>query len=159
MNFKKEIIKEELICLDLDAENSVDAMDILANLLYEKGYVKQSYIQAVKQREEVYPTGLPTEPVGIAIPHADAVHVKKGALCIGILKNPVKFQIMGMPEESIDVELIFMMAIDNPDEHLATLQRLMEIFQDKDILKKIKESTSIKEITEIINNFFENFHK
>mgnify|MGYP001011255477 CR=1 FL=1 len=152
---KKQIISKELVYMDLDAKDSKNALEKLANLLYKEDYVKESYIEAVKEREEIFPTGLPTSPIGIAIPHADTIHVKKGAMCIGVLKKPIKFQMMGMPEEDVDVELIFMIAIDNPDEHLVILQKLMEVFVDKDVLLDLREAVSTEEIVEIINNSFQ----
>ena len=49
-------------------EGAIDALSL--NLLDRK-LVTVDYPQAVKDREKKFPTGLPTSPIGVAIPHTD----------------------------------------------------------------------------------------
>jgi len=60
------------------------------------GYVSEEFAEDVWEREKIFPTGLPTQPFGVAIPHADPDHVKQSAVCLGILNSPVFFNQMGM---------------------------------------------------------------
>ena len=56
--------------------------------------MKNEYVEAIKQREKEYPTGLPsTDPV-VAIPHANYEMVKKTTLAIATLNEPVLFENM-----------------------------------------------------------------
>lgn len=148
----KKIFREDLIIFNMDAKDNMNAIEQLANKLLDHDSVKESFVEAIKIREEKYPTGLPTEAIGVAIPHTDSIHVKKGALALGLLKNPVKFQVMGMPEDNVDVSIIFMMAIDEPQGHLEMLQKLMEILQQKDLLINIKQANSSKEVANFLND-------
>ena len=46
-------ISPELILMNIEAKTDQEAIEILAKHLYEKGIVKESYIDAVKEREKV----------------------------------------------------------------------------------------------------------
>ena len=48
--------------------------------LLEKGYVRETYLEALLVREAAHPTALALENINIAIPHADPAHVKKGGI-------------------------------------------------------------------------------
>ena len=47
-------IAPELILMDIEAGTDQEAIEILAKHLYAKGIVKESYIEAVKEREKVF---------------------------------------------------------------------------------------------------------
>lgn len=147
-----ELLKEELIFIDVEAKDRGEAIEKIAKELYRREYVKESYINAILDREKVFPTGLPTEEVGIAIPHTDAIHVNKSAMAIGVLKNPVIFQMMGMPEENVNVNIIFMMALNEPKGQIEMLQKLMSIFQNKSLLLKMRQAKTKEEIMKVFSN-------
>lgn len=147
------LLNPELIEIDVEAKTSRDVLERLAKLLTSKGYTKESYLEAVIEREKVFPTGLPTEAVGVAIPHADIKHVNKPAIAMAVLRNPVKFQVMGNPDEEVDVKLVFMLAITDPNIQLKLLSDLTEMFQNKQLLLKLVNSTNIKTIISLTNNF------
>ena len=48
-----------------------DVLREMADYLVKRGAVKDSYGDAVIQRENTYPTGIPAEPIAVAIPHSD----------------------------------------------------------------------------------------
>jgi PTS system galactitol-specific IIA component len=143
-------LSEELVLIDVEAENQIGALKQLGELLYSKGYVKETYPQAVQDREKVYPTGLPTVGVGVAIPHTDTEHVNTPAVAVATLKKPVKFQVMGSPDDAIYVELIFMLAIKNPQMQLQMLQQLTSIFEKEELLLRLKNEKSAQDIISII---------
>ena len=43
--------------------------------LINLGYVKDSFLEGLVDREKNYPTGLKTSVCGIAIPHTDSIHI------------------------------------------------------------------------------------
>src|SRR5688572_13356611 len=88
-----------------DTVTKEEAILTLAALLRDGGYVKDSFGAAVLAREDVFPTGLPTQPVGVAIPHTDVEHVNNSALAVGILSQPVVFMEMGSFDGQVDVEI------------------------------------------------------
>lgn len=150
----KELLWEEdsrYLVYQIDYNDKIEILTALGQKLCETGYVKQSYIKAVCEREIVFPTGLPTEGIGIAIPHADSMHVNEKAMIVGILKEPAKFQVMGSLDEFVDVELIFMLAIKEPQSQLEMLQKLIEMCQNKEKLCALRNYTSLEQVREILS--------
>ncbi|HHW03815.1 MAG TPA: PTS sugar transporter subunit IIA [Thermoanaerobacterales bacterium] len=143
-------LNPELIEIDAEAEGKEEIIKKLAKLLISKGYAKESYLEAILEREKVFPTGLPTEGVGVAIPHADIKHVIKPAIAVAILKNPVQFNVMGNPEEKVSVKIIFMLAITDPNVQLKLLQDLMEVFQNKHLLLKLAVSKDVDTVLKLM---------
>ena len=139
-------LNEDLVLMEVDAKDKFDLLRQAAWCLQTHGYVKESYADAVIEREKVFATGLPTVMGGAAIPHTDVEHVNTPAVCIVRLKKPVDFVIMGDDTETVSVDCIFMLAMKEAHAQLTLLQNLMGILQDADALKLVKEGTSAKEI-------------
>jgi len=146
---KSLFFNDKLVCIFEKAVSRDEAINKLASLLEAGGYVKTSFHQAVVDREKVFPTGLPTRPVGIAIPHTDAEHVKSGAIAVGILKEPVIFSEMGNPDSSVEVFIITMLAISEPDMLIPFLSKLAKTFQNTDFLLGLKSATTIEEVLQL----------
>jgi len=147
------LLDPELILLDTSAETKEEIMVRLAKLMIAKGYAKESYADAILEREKVFPTGLPTEVVGVALPHTDVQHVIKPGIGMAVLKEPVKFNVMGNSEEEVDVNLIFMLALTDPNSHLQLLSDLTDVFQNNKLLEDILKANDTKTIASLINNF------
>ena len=129
---------EENFLTPLLAKNKEEAIERLGRLLFENGYVKESYIPAVLAREEEFATGLPTQDVGVAIPHTDAHHVLKQAVAVGILPEPVEFCEMGDPEGSpVPVRVLLMLAVPDKNKVMTLLQQVITIIQSEDFLKNL----------------------
>jgi len=112
--------------------------------------VKDSFSQACLEREKVFPTGLPTEPFGIAIPHTDCVHVNRGAIAVGVLPEPVQFVEMGCLDESyVDAHAIVVLAIADPEAVTTVLRELAMSFQDAEFLIGLKEARSADTVLEL----------
>ncbi|RSL34047.1 PTS sugar transporter subunit IIA [Salibacterium salarium] len=141
-------LDETLIVDNVEKSTKEGVLRSLATNLYEQGLVKETYIQAIIDREEQYATGLPTKGSSVAIPHTDKEHVKQKSLTIGILDNPVDFGIMGEEQETTPVDIVFMLAMDDEHSQLSMLQRLMKIFQDEDQLLFLKNT---KDKTKVVN--------
>lgn len=145
-------LTKELVLVDVEEADDVAVLARLSNLLYERGYVKETYRQAIQNREKQYPTGLPTETVGVAIPHTDAEHVNEEAIAIGILKKPVAFRLMGNMDEKIPVSLVFMLALKEPKMQLDMLQRLIALFQEKELLVGLQSVKNPQEVVDLLKN-------
>ena len=70
-----ELFKPELVFFDFEAANSDELFEKLANELAPYGYIKDSWLTGIKEREETYPTGLVFETVSVALPHVDPEHL------------------------------------------------------------------------------------
>lgn len=126
-----------------------DAINLLASRLYESGYVRDSFGRAVLEREKTFPTGLPTQPVGVAIPHTDSEHVNTSALAVAVLAHPVPFQEMGSLEAEVDVRIISMVAISDPKSVMPVLRSLALTYQDREFLTTLKDCSSEEMILDL----------
>jgi galactitol PTS system EIIA component len=137
---KIEWLHEELLRTNLSAETSAEAITILGTLLYEHGFVKESFLPAVLQRELEFSTGLPTADINVAIPHPNVEHILKPAVAVGIFDEPVPFREMGDPEgEIVPVRVVFMLAIHDPKKVIGMLTHLIDVFQTPGLLRRIVE--------------------
>lgn len=133
-----ENIDIKIIAIESDTWQNV--LKIMGNYLYKNNYVKETYINAVIDREKVYPTGLEIpNAINIAIPHADIEHVNKQALLIGILKKPVKFFKMDNPNEQVDVEIVLMTVINDPKGYIKFLSKLTTLIRKEEFVNLAKE--------------------
>ena len=141
---------KDLIFFDVEAKDNLDALDQVANKLLDLGYVKDSYINAIKEREKVFATGLPVENFAVAVPHTDVEHVNKQAICVATLKNPVTFDVMAGAGEKCEVSILFMLALKEPHQQLAMLQTVISLIQQEDKLKDIYNSHDKELIMKIV---------
>ena len=146
------LINEAIIMLDLDLSEKERILTAMAKQLIFAGYAKETYLEAVLAREKEFPTGLPTNGVGVAIPHADISHVLKPGIAVASLQNPAKFYVMGNPEQQIDAKLVFMLAIKDPNLQIDILKRLVSIFQDEQILMKLARIKNKKEFADFLSS-------
>jgi len=150
-NITLPLLSEELILIGIDANNAAEAIRILAENMYAKGYVKETFADAVIRREELYPTGMPTEiPVGM--PHTDVEHCLRPGISLGILKNPVAFRTMGEPEKVVAVNLIFLLSVVDPASQVKVLTRLVDFFQRTDQLQNLMNCQEPKEALTILED-------
>ena len=135
---------ESLIAFDLQAKNAKEVIDLLSGSMYAQGLVSAEYGAQTWARELEHPTGLPTKPFCIAFPHADAQGVNRSALGVAVMHQPVKFQNMADPDESLDVELIFMLANRDPEEQIQTLRNLAMLFGQPEKLVELRDQTTLQ---------------
>lgn len=145
--FDKEVFLFDAVFTDRE-----DAISQIADLLASKDVVKSNFKQSVIDREIIFPTGLPTVPVGIAIPHTDAEKVVENQIAIATLKNPVSFRVMGSATDEVDVSLIFLLAIKNAEKHLEILQQLIEVFQSEVLISHIASCKTKHELNLLLQN-------
>lgn len=146
-----EKLKAELIIPGFQADSSDDIFEALGGELVKQGYCKESYVQALKDREAEFPTGINTGEKGVAIPHTDVSHVNKKGIAIATIKKPVSFMEMGTDDEYVNVQVVFMLAVDEKG-HLELLQAILGILQDREVLNRLIEAKKPEEIIEIIKN-------
>jgi PTS system galactitol-specific IIA component len=147
-----DLLHVELIDPSLEAATKEDAIVMLSQRLRDQGFVNDGFAQAVLDREKEFPTGLPTKDFQIAIPHTDIEHVSHSALAIAVLKEPVKFRVMGSPKDEVEAKIIFLLAISDHNLQVKALSQLATIFQKGPTLKTIAKATSAEEIIEAMQS-------
>jgi PTS system galactitol-specific IIA component len=132
-----EWTNESLVIPNLRATSDKEAITILGTLLQEHGYVRDTFVPAILDREQTFATGLPTPEIQVAIPHADPEHVSRQAIAIGVLKEPVAFGEMGDPDSTVDVRIICMLAVSQSELLVSLLRNLVGMLQDPELLRRI----------------------
>lgn len=149
-----ENLKDTLVKTDMKAESEQEVFEQLGGVLVQEGYCKESYVEALNEREKVYPTGVMAGDIGVAISHTDPCYVETTGIAIAVLKEPVSFFHMGTnPKENVKVpvKFVMMLAIAGK-QHLEVLQKAILLIQDAEVLRKLVEAKNPKEIIQIIQN-------
>lgn len=140
----------QIVLLKNAAQTKEEIIRLLSEELYQKGYVTSDFATAVLSRETVYPTGLDINGLGVAIPHTDADKVQSPQLAFATLKEPVAFQNMVDISQTINVSMVFLLAIKKSDEQVFMLQKLIEIFQNQELMDQLQKVEQEKEFIRII---------
>ena len=143
-------LNEELVFRNVQAKTDSEVLAFLASEMYKKNYVKEEYIQAIQEREKEYPTGLPSTPPGIAIPHANYEMVNKTTLAIATLRDPVLFHNMENNNEQLPIQIVIMMAIGEPHGQVEMLQKIVGIIQDEPLRQEMIRAGNDTELLELL---------
>ena len=143
-------IDETLILVKDNAATSQAIIRKLGNLLFKQGFVRDTYTQAVIDRENSSPTGLPARQAGVAVPHTDTRHVIHSAIAIASLENPAPFHKMGSPEDIIQVDIVIMLAVHDAKLVTPTLRKIIFILENDEALLKMKNAESKKMIQDVM---------
>lgn len=148
------VVELFLVDPDLECRSAEGVIEVLCKRMEEMDYVDSSYAGQVIQREKKFPTGLPTLPYGTAIPHGDSTGVKRTGVAVAVLHDAVPFQAMDAPDETIDVNLVFLLAMANPSKQVVMLQWVGEIVQNQKVLEELVAADTPHDGIEIIKPFF-----
>jgi PTS system galactitol-specific IIA component len=143
-------LNENCILTGITPQDTDGVFEELGGTLVNAGICKESYVDALKDREKDFPTGLAIGEFGVAIPHTDSMHVNRSAVAIATLSNPVIFYEMGAQNKAVPVEVVFMLAVSDPKEQIDTIQDVMAVFQDTAVLKRLMAAENAKEVIRII---------
>ena len=144
-------ITNELMFIGLDSRKKEGVLEYMGNQLYKSGYVTEGFVAGVTEREENFPTGLPTMPYAIVIPHTDSDKVIESTIAFATLKNKVPFKVMGDSESEVDVKIVFMLALNDPNQQLETLKKLTGIFQDEKMVAKLGDVKNVEDCSKLIS--------
>ena len=141
------------VALHYAASDSEDVISHLGRLLFDAGYVRDSFVDAALDRESRLPTGLPLSGgVNAAIPHTEVEHVLKPGLAMATLSAPVTFQNMVSPEEAVPCQVVFVMALDQPKAQIEMLQEIAGILQNPTIINSLMKANDFEEVRETLSN-------
>lgn len=143
MSLNKKVLCEENIVLGLKSVSKEEAIVMTGQKLFENGYVKEEYIEAMLEREKIMTTYM---GMGVAIPHG-LNEAKKEILSSGIV-------ILQFPEGiDFDGEKAYLMigiaGVGN--EHLEILSNIAIVLDDE-LTERLKDSNSKAELLEAFTN-------
>lgn len=136
-----------LVSLHYTAKDSTDVITHLGKLLFDAGYVHETFVEAALDRERGLPTGLPLSgDVNAAIPHTEVEHVRKPGLAMATLTAAVTFQNMVSPEEAVPCQLVFVMALDQPKAQIEMLKEIAGILQNPATIESLMSATTFEDV-------------
>jgi len=141
---------EEIAFFSQSCSSKEDVLKKLADQFLAKGLVKDTFYQAVIDREKVYPTGLNINGIGVAIPHTDGIHIITPQIGFMSLKEPVTFKDMADDQNEVEVKTIFMLGLLKSEQQIEMLQKLVDLFQDEALLKSVIDCKNINEFKDIM---------
>lgn len=144
-----DILFPECILFGVEGDTKEEVLHKLFQTLYDNGKVKESFYEAILEREKNYPTGLEVEACNVAIPHVTPEHVKSSAVGIAILKHPVEFDRMD-GDGTVSVRLIFNIALGEGGKQIDMLQEIIAVLSNDEELNRILTAKTPEDIITII---------
>lgn len=132
------------------AENKEEALKLLADEFIKTEVAKDSFYDGLISREKEFPTGLSLNNMCVAIPHTDIEHVNRTQVGFMSLDTPVEFIEMGTDDKLIPVKLIFMLALKEAHQQLEMLTKLMDVFQNDELMEKFVNVDNFEDFYELI---------
>lgn len=139
-----EYFMPQLTFLNKHYSNATDFFSSIFLLLKEKGYVRDSFLDAILTREQLYPTGLPTSPVAIALPHTDPQHILHPFISVTRLSHPIAWQEMGNDDNTLYIQFIVLLGFIDHSSHLTALQKLMDCLADEEVVQALCEIDDVE---------------
>ncbi len=92
-----DMLFPELIFIGEDAAEPEQLLRKIGGILFEKGYVKEGYVEALIANEKMFGSALDTT-VPIALPHAAPENSQKACIAVVLAKNEIPFKLIGRNE-------------------------------------------------------------
>lgn len=134
----------DLVFFDFEADNYMNLFEKLSVIMLKKGYVKESWLEAIIAREREFPTGLMFDSIGVAIPHVDPQHILKPYIAIIKPKTTISFEPMAnMVDHAIDTNLVVNLGLlKHAEDQVEVLQSMMAMFMSDVAVKDVQSQTT-----------------
>ncbi len=149
-----DLFDSKLIKLNQEFESQRELFEYVSDILEEENYTEDTFFDAIREREKVFPTGLQTDMVNLAIPHTDVIHVKRPFIFVVTLNKPIKFIQMGTFDEWVDIDTVFVLGIKEPQEQVGLLSNIMTQFRNKYFIDAFNGIVNISKMEELLKNEF-----
>ena len=138
----QNLFSSELFFKDIKAETRSQVIDIMSKKLVEKGYIDDTMRQSYFERETIATTEIGNM---VAIPHGAKGEVYENKVAIGILKEPISWEVG-------KVRLIIMLALDK-EKILDYEEVFSKIYKRVDSIAKVISICENKSYEKFINLF------
>lgn len=147
----EQYVLPEFVFLDYSFKTQEDLFKKIYSETFERGYVREDFLERIKLREGIFPTGLQLEDMGVAIPHTDSECILKEFVAI-VTTDSVEFKSMENINQSVSVKIVFVLGLNEPHAQLEMLQSLMRLLQNKEILANLIGARTPEEVIKLIKN-------
>ena len=119
--------------------------EISNKLAAECGLTNETIFNALKDREQLGPTGMGN---GIAIPHAKVACIDSIKGLFIKLEKPVEFE--AIDKKKVDLIFTILAPIQSGVDHLKALAKVSRLLRDKDICSKLRSTEDITALFSIL---------
>ena len=137
------ILNKNNIVLGLESVSKEEAIKRAGEILAKEGYVKEEYIQAMLEREEIVSTYI---GMGVAIPHGVGEakkEVKESGIAVLQYPNGIKF--------GDEVAYLVVGIAGVGDEHLTILSNIAMSLEDEGLVEKLRKTYDVNDILKVFN--------
>lgn len=127
-----------------------DLLEKISRYLCKKGFVKESFKEAILERERKYPTGLRIVPYHVAIPHTDPEHINTPFIAMVRPKQSIEFKEMGTDDQVVDARLVFVLGLKRSADQVELLQKLVDLFTKKQVMDRLLKEQDVNVIMSLL---------
>ena len=146
------LIRQELICLDLESTEKNDTISEMVEVLVQKQVIRdrEVFLREVSERERFGSSGIGE---GVAIPHARTEVVEEIIIAFGRSHKGIDFGSL----DRKPVYLIFLIASPTKDNdlYLRTLARLSRFLRESKFRKGLLQAETADDILSMLGSFEE----
>lgn len=138
----QSLFEKELFFEKIDFKTKEEVIEFMGDKLLQRGYIDKDMKIAFLDREKIATTEIGNM---VAIPHGAGGNIYSNKIAVGILKNPIKWEIG-------DVRLVVMLSIDS-DKILDYEDLFLNIYKRVDSIAKVISICENKSFEKFINMF------
>lgn len=155
MSEYSELFSQKLIWTDVNETSRNNLFKKVSKYLHDNGFVKESYFEVLNKREDEFPTGIASQFLPIALPHANPENVNKPFIAVIKNKKPVPMKQMGTNED-LEVNYFFFLGIvqETQDLQVKLLQRFMQLLNDQEFVSNFIELNNSKDVFDYLRQTF-----
>ncbi|HEY3576156.1 MAG TPA: PTS sugar transporter subunit IIA [Arthrobacter sp.] len=148
--YDAELTTPDMVILEMEAEDKVDAASQLARKLYDAGRVSdlEGFLAHVNAREHQLATGLPG---GVGLPHARSEYVSETSIAVGITKYGKALD-FGASDGPATVILLIATPASSFSDHLEVLATLARSLSKESFRESLRRAYDAEVIAELINS-------
>ncbi len=148
--YDAELTTPEMVILEMDAANRLDASKQLARRLFDAGRISDldGFLKHVNAREHQLATGLPG---GVGLPHARSEFVSRTSIAVGITKYGKALD-FGAADGPANVVLLIATPASSFSDHLEVLATLARSLSKESFRESLRRAYDPEVIAELINS-------
>jgi fructose PTS system EIIA component len=148
--YDAELTTPEMVILEMDAANRLDASKQLARRLFDAGRISDldGFLRHVNAREHQLATGLPG---GVGLPHARSEFVSRTSIAVGITKYGKALD-FGAADGPANVVLLIATPASSFSDHLEVLATLARSLSKESFRESLRRAYDAEVIAELINS-------
>ncbi|CUH97687.1 hypothetical protein P22_3822 [Propionispora sp. 2/2-37] len=144
-----ELLTPEVIRLNVECRDWEEALRTACDLLLQKGWVEEGYLQAIMHNHRTLGPYMVVAP-GIMLAHA---RPEDGALCLSLSLITLRKAMAFGNITNDPVKLIITLAATDTHSHIAVLTELMELFMNAEDVDGIVTAVRKEEVLRILGHY------